>query len=95
MDGTMAPYRSVDENVGRHAQIVHWYVPWGASWGTFDYQRPLLDNMHEYASVGEDGSVPLITWEPWAPPFQRDDNLPGLRMFVGVDHRFARDAIKV
>lgn len=72
LDGTMAPYRSVDENVGRHAQIVHWYVPWGASWGTFDYQRPLLDNMHEYASVGEDGSVPLITWEPWAPPFQRD-----------------------
>jgi hypothetical protein len=68
----MGPVRTVDANLGRHSRLVHWYVPWGASWGTFEYQRPLLDNIHGYSSVGEWGSVPLITWEPWAPPFSRN-----------------------
>lgn len=68
----MGPVRTVDANLGRHSRLVHWYVQWGASWGTFAYQRPLLDNIHGYASFGESGSVPLITWEPWAPPFSRN-----------------------
>jgi hypothetical protein len=66
----MAPVRAVDEHIGRHSRLVHWYVPWGASWGTFEYQHPLLDRIHNFVSVGEAGSVPLLTWEPWAPPFQ-------------------------
>jgi beta-mannanase len=68
----MVPVRAVDDHLGRHSQLIHWYVPWGASWGTFDYQRPLLDNMHNYSSQDSTGAVPLITWEPWAPPFRGD-----------------------
>ena len=68
----MAPVRAVDDSVGRHSWLVHWYVPWGASWGTFEYQHPLIDRIHSYVSMGQTGSLPLITWEPWAPPFAPD-----------------------
>jgi hypothetical protein len=69
LEAGLGPVRAVDDRLGRHSQLVHWYVPWGASWGTFDYQRPLLDNIHNYSSQGFTGAVPLITWEPWSPPF--------------------------
>jgi hypothetical protein len=72
LSSDLAPVRAVDDRLGRHSWLVHWYVPWGASWGTFAYQRPLLDNIHNYSSQGSTGSVPLITWEPWAPPFRSD-----------------------
>ena len=42
----------------RTAAIIHWYALWGGWKGAF--------NAADLAAVAAHGSVPMITWEPWA-----------------------------
>jgi beta-mannanase len=70
-DDRMTDIRTVDTELNRHSQIVHWYAQWGdPGAGTFAANQPrLLNNVRNYASVGVTGSTPLITWEPWGPHY--------------------------
>jgi hypothetical protein len=43
---------------GRKITIVHWFAQWGA-WNSA-FNRAALD------AIAARGSIPLITWEPWA-----------------------------
>ena len=75
LDPSMASLRTMDTNINRHSSIVHWYTQWGASWGTWAYNHPLFDNMHNYNSVNGVGATPLLTWEAWGPsPFTVANN---------------------
>lgn len=47
-----------DRAVGGHLPIVHWYALWGGWKSAFS--RSDLD------AVDQRGSLPMITWEPWA-----------------------------
>src|SRR6266550_981178 len=54
---------ALDTKLNRHSDIVHWYVQWGASWGTFAFSLPGMNNLPNYTSVGVTGATPLLTWE--------------------------------
>jgi beta-mannanase len=70
-NGDMAAITNLDNQLRRHSRIVHVYAQWGASWGTFATMRPQFDAIHSYRSVGASGATPLVTWEPWSPPFDK------------------------
>jgi glycosyl hydrolase family 26 len=74
LDSSMASLRGMDTTIDRHTTIVHWYTQWGASWGTWAYNHPLFDNMHNYNSVSGAGATPLLTWEAWGSPFTVTNN---------------------
>jgi hypothetical protein len=75
LDPSMASLRALDTAINRHSSIVHWYAPWGASWGTWAYVHPLFDNIRNFNSVKEVAATPLLTWEPWGPaPFTIANN---------------------
>ena len=75
-DSSMTAIRNLDSAVNRHSAIVHWYAPWGDTGsGTFSLHQPaLLDSVRNYSSVGVSGSTPMITWEPWGPPYSAANN---------------------
>jgi beta-mannanase len=56
----LSALKSYEGQLGQQLSIVHWYVAWGGWKSTFS--RADLD------AVAAHGSVPLITWEPWAGP---------------------------
>ena len=61
----------LDTRINRHSAIVHWYAEWGDSPGSADFanELPLLNATVQYSSAGVTGSTPMITWEPWGPPY--------------------------
>ena len=66
---SMTNVTNLDNELNRHSQIVHMYTQWGASWGTFSFNQPLFNSIHNYSSVGSTGAIPLLTWEAWGPNF--------------------------
>jgi hypothetical protein len=46
--------------LGRRISIVNWYEQWGSD--------ESAANLAWLDAVGASGRVPLLTWEPWAPP---------------------------
>jgi hypothetical protein len=55
---SMDTFKSVEDKIGQHLAIVHWYQGWGPG------MSPRFD-ANLFQSVRKHGSVPLLTWEPW------------------------------
>lgn len=47
------------KSVGEHFAIVGYYQAWGVKENNFD--------VHFAANIDKNGSIPMITWEPWRP----------------------------
>src|SRR5437016_14124996 len=47
-----------EQGGGSHMALVHWYALWGGWKSAF--------NLGDLEAVRRRGSIPMITWEPWA-----------------------------
>jgi hypothetical protein len=77
-DDTMTGIRNLDTSLNRHSQFVHYYAQWGDPGpGVFTNNQPrLLNNVHNFSSVGVTGSIPLVNWEPWNPSHGTTPDFP-------------------
>ena len=54
----LKPVEEYESQIGRRFGIVHWFAIWGGWKGPF--------NRDDLETVSRRGSIPMITWEPWA-----------------------------
>src|SRR5947207_14405409 len=53
---------ALDSKLNRHSDIVHWYVQWGASWGTCALSLPGMTDLPNYTSRGSTRATLVVTW---------------------------------
>ncbi|RPE14260.1 glycosyltransferase [Chitinophaga lutea] len=69
--------RKLQQTFNAHVSIVSLYIPWG------DESRSSIP-AHLADAIYRNGSVPLITWEPWASTFRQSAAHPELQQEKGI-----------
>jgi beta-mannanase len=58
LPGDASKLADYERQAGRRLPIVHWYAQWAGWKSAF--------NQTDFESVAARGSIPMVTWEPWA-----------------------------